>query len=106
MSDLPYDLDGLQGVFHEHEPLARYTSWRIGGPAQRLYRPADLDDLGEFLARVPADEPLFWLGLGSNLLIRDGGIRGTVVVTQGVLDGLELMPGQVVRAGADSCRVS
>jgi len=79
---------GLRGSWRFDEPLAGYTSWRIGGPADRLYRPADVDDLAAALATLERDEPLLWLGLGSNLLIRDGGIRGTVVATRQVLDEL------------------
>jgi len=65
--------------------LADHTSWRVGGNADRLYWPAGSEDLVRFLQRLPEDEPLFWLGLGSNLLVRDGGIRGTVICTRGRL---------------------
>ncbi len=78
----------LRGEWREHEPLARYTSWQIGGPADRLYLPADADDLAAALASLAADEPVFWLGLGSNLLIRDAGLRGTVISTRQALKGL------------------
>ena len=74
-------LDGLRGELRRDEPLARYLTWRTGGRARQLYRPADLDDLSVFLARLPADEPLLFIGLGSNLLVRDGGFAGTVVLT-------------------------
>jgi UDP-N-acetylmuramate dehydrogenase len=69
----------LRGELRLNEPLSDHTSWRVGGPAERFYLPADLDDLVAFLATLPDDEPLFWLGLGSNLLVRDGGIPGTVI---------------------------
>ncbi|MFO1417522.1 MAG: UDP-N-acetylmuramate dehydrogenase [Methylotetracoccus sp.] len=70
--------------------LADYTSWRVGGPADRLYLPLDSADLLSFLAGGGAgDESVFWLGLGSNLLIRDGGIRGLVICTKGRLRRLE-----------------
>jgi len=82
------------------EPLARYTSWRVGGPARRLYRPADSKDLVQFLKSLPQDEPLLWLGLGSNLLVRDGGFDGTVILTRGQLDGMELLDNNRVRADA------
>jgi len=82
------------------EPLARYTSWRVGGPARRLYRPADSKDLVQFLKSLPQDEPLLWLGLGSNLLVRDGGFDGTVILTRGQLDGMELLDNNRVRAEA------
>ena len=61
------------------EALAPFTWFRVGGPADRLYVPADTDDLAAFLAALPPSEPLSIIGVGSNLLVRDGGIRGTVV---------------------------
>ncbi|MCB1714495.1 MAG: UDP-N-acetylmuramate dehydrogenase [Candidatus Competibacteraceae bacterium] len=90
--------NGLRGKLSLYEPLTRLTSWRVGGPAQRLYRPADLADLAEFLRRLPAQEPLFWLGLGSNVLIRDGGVYGTAIATHGGLKNISL-------TGANSLRV-
>lgn len=80
---------GLRGEWREREPLARYTSWQVGGPADRLYVPADADDLAAVLASLPSTEPVFWLGLGSNLLVRDGGIRGTVISTRRSLTRLD-----------------
>lgn len=74
-------LDGLRGELRREEPMARHVSWRAGGRAQRLYRPADLDDLAAFLRRLPPHEPVLFVGLGSNLLVRDGGYAGTVVLT-------------------------
>ncbi len=90
------------------EPLARYTTWGVGGPARRLYRPADSDDLLQFLQYLPEDEPLLWLGLGSNMLIRDGGFDGTVIVTKGQLDSMELLDSNRVRAeaGVSSARLA
>jgi UDP-N-acetylmuramate dehydrogenase len=90
----------LRGELKTNEPMSAHTSWRVGGPVDRCYRPADLDDLKQFLATLPADEPLLWVGLGSNLLVRDGGFRGTVVLPFGGLDTLELLDGERVRAGA------
>ena len=72
--------EGLRGRLAHDAPLARYTSWRAGGTADTLYVPADRDDLARFIAQLPADEPLLAIGLGSNTLVRDGGIRGSVVV--------------------------
>ncbi len=83
-----------------NEPLSRHTTWRVGGPARRFYRPADSADLISFLATLPPDEPLLWLGLGSNLLVRDGGFSGTVVATQGCLNQIALTKGRLVRAEA------
>jgi UDP-N-acetylmuramate dehydrogenase len=90
----------LRGELRLQEPMSAHTSWRVGGPAQRFYRPADLDDLALFLATLPQQEPLLWLGLGSNLLVRDGGIRGTVVFTLGALDVLRRVGEQGLYAGA------
>ncbi len=72
---------GLRGQLRKDEPMARHVSWRAGGPADRLYVPADLDDLVALLRQLPAGEALLFAGLGSNLLVRDGGWRGTVVLT-------------------------
>ena len=75
----------MKGRLLHNENLAKYTSWRVGGPADQIYIPSDRDDLIAFVKSLPAHEPIFWLGLGSNLLIRDGGIRGTVINTKGRL---------------------
>ena len=72
----------LQGELSFDEPMAKHTSWRAGGCADRYYQPADLQDLSHFMATLPDDEDLLWIGLGSNLLVRDGGFRGTVIATQ------------------------
>ena len=92
----------LRGELRRDEPLRRYNTWRVGGPARQMYLPADAADLGLFLRSLPADEPLLWLGLGSNLLVRDGGIRGTVIATHGALSALTLTgPAQLRAEGAD-----
>ncbi len=62
-----------------NEPMSNHTSWRVGGNADRFFAPADKQALVDFLQTLPDDEALLWIGLGSNLLIRDGGIRGTVI---------------------------
>jgi len=80
----------VKGQLLKHEKLAKYTSWRIGGPADQLYIPQDRQDLIEFIKTLPDSEPVFWMGLGSNLLVRDGGIRGTVVNTKGRLKEMGL----------------
>jgi UDP-N-acetylmuramate dehydrogenase len=72
-----------------NEPMSRHTSWHIGGPADVYFSPRDRADLLDFLATLPAGTPQFWLGLGSNLLVRDGGIRGVVIDTQAGLTRLE-----------------
>ncbi len=76
-------LSGLRGELRHDEPMARHVSWRAGGAADRCYQPADTDDLALFLRGLPPGEPLLFVGLGSNLLVRDGGWRGTVILTHG-----------------------
>lgn len=81
----------LRGVLRNGESMRRHTSWRVGGPADRCYTPADLDDLAVFLRSVAHDEPVIFVGLGSNLLVRDGGFRGTVIFTHRALNALQLV---------------
>lgn len=90
----------LRGELRHSEPMARHTSWRVGGPARCFYTPADIDDLANFLVTLPADEPLHWIGLGSNLLVRDGGIPGTVIASFGGMNNLRLLDDGRVRAEA------
>jgi UDP-N-acetylmuramate dehydrogenase len=83
----------LRGVLRLNEPMAKHVSWRTGGAAARSYKPADPADLAAFLATLPAQEPVCFVGLGSNLLVRDGGFRGTVVLMHD--------PGGAMRAEGD-----
>ena len=80
----------LRGTLERGAAMSAYTSWRVGGPADHLYQPADMEDLCAFLKTVPEDEPLHFIGLGSNLLVRDGGVRGTVIHLHGALKALRL----------------
>lgn len=82
--------DGLRGELRHDEPMARHVSWRAGGCARRSYQPADLADLAAFLRALPGAEPVCVVGLGSNLLVRDGGFDGTVVFTHRALRGLRV----------------
>jgi UDP-N-acetylmuramate dehydrogenase len=82
------------------EPLSRYTSWHVGGPAEVLFNPQDREDLQGFLKSLPAHVPVSWIGLGSNLLVRDGGLRGVVISTHGTLDALTRLSATEVRAEA------
>jgi UDP-N-acetylmuramate dehydrogenase len=72
-----------------NEPLSRHTSWHVGGPAEVFFTPRDVADLACFLRSVPREVTIHWIGLGSNLLVRDGGLPGVVISTQGTLDALE-----------------
>jgi UDP-N-acetylmuramate dehydrogenase len=83
-----------------HISLSEYTSWRVGGPAERLYLPKNLNSLISFLKTIPENEPLTWLGLGSNTLVREGGVKGTVIVTQACLNELNILDEVTIRAEA------
>jgi UDP-N-acetylmuramate dehydrogenase len=86
------------------EPMAQHTSWRVGGPAELFCRPQSLAKLIEFLKSVPVDTPLTFIGLGSNLLVRDGGIRGAVVCTSALPRSLDLVAdGRVVASAGLPC---
>jgi UDP-N-acetylmuramate dehydrogenase len=80
-----------QGQLLSNEPMAKYTSWRVGGPARQMYIPKDKQDLIEFVAHLPQQESLYWVGLGSNLLVRDGGINATVINTRNRLKAMYLV---------------
>jgi UDP-N-acetylmuramate dehydrogenase len=93
-------MSAIRGVVRRNEPMSQHTSWRVGGPAERWFEPADRDDLVNFLKTLPPHEPILWVGLGSNLLVRDGGVRGTVIALHGALEALELESDETVRAEA------
>ena len=82
------------------EPMSRHTSWHVGGPADLWFTPRDVEDLSAFLRTLPAEVPVTWVGLGSNLLVRDGGIRGAVITVHGILNALESVGDDLVRAEA------
>lgn len=90
----------LRGELLHNESMARHTSWRVGGPAELFYKPADLEDLQMFLASLPEGQTVSWLGLGSNLLVRDGGLRGATIATLRALSKLDVLDGNRVRAEA------
>jgi UDP-N-acetylmuramate dehydrogenase len=83
----------------KNEPLARYTSWRVGGSADKVFIAENVDELQAFIPTIEADEPIFFIGLGSNLLVRDGGVRGTVIVMHQALSELRV-DGQYIYAEA------
>src|SRR5450756_1047405 len=80
----------LRGTLRRQVDMSKHTSWHAGGTAERMYQPADLDDLLVYLSSLPADEPLYAVGLGSKLLVRDGGFHGTVLMLHGTLSALRL----------------
>lgn len=90
----------FRGELRLDEPMSAHTTWRVGGPAERYFKPADLADLSDYLAAVEENEALFWLGLGSNLLVRDGGIRGTVIALTGRLMAMSVLEHHQLRVEA------
>jgi UDP-N-acetylmuramate dehydrogenase len=86
-------------VLHD-VPMAKHTSWHVGGPADLFFTPRDAMDLAAFLRQLPPELPLLWVGLGSNLLVRDGGIRGAVISTHGALGALERLNATRIQAEA------
>jgi len=98
----------FQSRVRREEPLSRHTSWHVGGPAEVFFNPRDRADLAAFLASLPAEAPIHWLGLGSNLLVRDGGLRGIVISTHGTLDTLERISdtGVYAEAGVACARIA
>ena len=89
-------------------PMSRHSSWHAGGPADLLFAPRDALDLAAFLRQLPPGLPLLWVGLGSNLLVRDGGFRGAVILTHGALGALHRLSLQrlYVEAGVPCARVA
>jgi UDP-N-acetylmuramate dehydrogenase len=77
------EFHGLRGELRADEPMSLHSSWRAGGPARRFFAPADIEDLSAFLGQLPPEEPILFVGLGSNLLVREGGWPGTVILTYG-----------------------
>lgn len=94
---LPPDFDSR--VLYD-EPLADHTSWRVGGPADVFFKPKDSEDLSAFLRALAPATPILWIGLGSNLLVRDGGIRGVVIATLGAFGELKHLETNEVWAGS------
>ena len=90
----------LRGEVRVNEPMSKHTSWRVGGPAESFFVPSSLADLSVFLGDLHAEIPVFWFGVGSNLLVRDGGIRGVVISATKILKDLERVENYRVRAGS------
>jgi len=89
-----------RGVLLHDELMKKHTSWRVGGPADQFYTPEDLDDLEAFLKTLPENEDITFIGLGSNLLVRDKGIRGTVISLKGKMSDIEALEDSRLRVGA------
>ena len=91
-----------------NELMSRHTSWHVGGPAEVFFNPRDRTDLAAFLKSLPPDVPIQWIGLGSNLLVRDGGVKGVVISTVGTLDRLDRLNQTTVycEAGVACARIA
>jgi len=90
----------VRGEIRLNEPMSKHTSWRVGGPAETFFVPSSLEALSEFLRELHPSVPVFWFGVGSNLLVRDGGIQGVVISASRVLKDLERVEHYTVRAGS------
>ncbi|MDD5057985.1 MAG: UDP-N-acetylmuramate dehydrogenase [Sideroxydans sp.] len=107
MSEAAKFSEELRGEMSFDVEMRRYTTWRAGGIAQRMYQAADLEDLRNFLHQLPADEPLLAVGQGSNLLVRDGGYRGTVLLMVGALTELRMEGENIyVQAGVAGAKLA
>jgi len=90
----------VHGEIRANEPMSQHTSWRVGGAAESFFVPASLEDLSQFLQELHPAVPVFWFGVGSNLLVRDGGISGVVISASRILRDIERVETHAVRAGA------
>ena len=103
-----FNIEHLKGKFLANEPLARYTTWRVGGIADYYFKPVDIEDLAMLLKQVPEDMSVSWIGKGSNLLIRDGGIRGLVISLGAGFEQIQQLDSKrwLIGAGAACARVA
>lgn len=97
--DMPHTMPAVRGTLTQNRPLADLTWLRVGGPADWLFQPADAEDLAMFLAALPAGIAVFPMGVGSNLIVRDGGLRAVVVRLGRGFNSIEIQ-GDTVTAGA------
>jgi len=99
---------GFESRLRRNEPMSRHTTWHAGGPAEAWFVPRDVADLADFLRALPPGVPVTWVGLGSNLLVRDGGIRGVVICLHSALTGLARIDATRLRveAGVACARIA
>ena len=100
VDQLPFDSDQLRGTLKINEPMSRHTSWRVGGPAEYFYLPADREDTVTLLKTIPQSMSVYWLGLGSNMLVKDSGVKGIVIKTTKALTQLKVLPNNQLYAEA------
>lgn len=101
-------LEGIEGMLRHQEPMHKHTSWRVGGLAEMFYVPRDKASLVQLMCQLPGNVPVFWFGLGSNLLVRDAGIPGMVVCTFKGMNQIERIARDTVyvQAGVTSARMA
>lgn len=92
--------DQFNGDLRFNEPMSKHTSLRVGGPAEQFFIPHSVEDLSIFLKTLDSNLPILWLGRGSNLLVRDGGLSGVVVATSKISNVIEKVEKYLVRVGA------
>lgn len=97
---IQFNSASLNGDLREQEPMSRHTSWKTGGKADYFYSASDIDDLSLFLSGLSGDVPVMWVGFGSNLLVRDGGLSGVVISVAAALDRLEYSAPATITVGA------
>ncbi|MFZ1470294.1 MAG: UDP-N-acetylmuramate dehydrogenase [Paracoccaceae bacterium] len=100
MTPLPTPLPQPRGTLTPNRPLSDLTWLRVGGPADWLFQPADADDLADFLARMDPQLPVFPIGVGSNLIVRDGGLRAVVIRLGRGFNGIEISETSVTAGAA------
>jgi UDP-N-acetylmuramate dehydrogenase len=93
-------MQSFRGTLIKDASLTRLNTWRVGGRAKQLYKPTDINDLSLFLKTLASDDEPLWLGLGSNVLLRDGGIENTVILTHGSIQEITLLDNRSFRAEA------
>jgi len=99
MEEIPYRRQ-VRGILKQNEPMSLHTSWHAGGTARHYFEPADLEDLTCYLVALCVAEPVLWVGLGSNLLVRDGGFPGSMIAVHRMLNTLKIEPSGRVRVDA------
>jgi UDP-N-acetylmuramate dehydrogenase len=94
------NLPDVRGTYTHNRPLSDLSWLKVGGPAEVLFQPADVDDLQRFLKNLPTNIPVMPIGVCSNLIIRDGGIKGVVIRMGRGFNGIKILEGSRVRVGA------
>jgi len=100
MLNLLEDIDSIKGKIIRSEPMKKHTSLKVGGPAELFFKPADIEDLSIFFSKLRDSVPIFWLGRGSNLLVRDGGISGVVISSSSISNQINKINDTSIEVGA------